>query len=81
MAPIAAGVLNEIEILESKGLDLHETYRVIAGRDGMIAVDGEREIRVSRGDVLEFSITRNGPLRVMVHKTLNEAVDNNRFEL
>lgn len=81
MAPIAAGVLNEIEILESKGLDLHETYRVIAGRDGMIAVDGEREMRVSRGDVLEFSITRNGPLRVMVHKTLNEAVDNNRFEL
>lgn len=81
MAPIAAGVLNEIEILASRELALHEPYHVRAERDGMLAVDGEREIRVSKGDAVDFSVTRRGPLRVLVHETLDKAVGNNRFEL
>lgn len=81
MAPIAAGVLNEIEVLVSRGLGLHEPYHVRVDRGAMIAVDGEREIRLGRGDAVDFSITRDGPLRVLVRKTLDEAVSNNRFEL
>lgn len=81
MAPIAAGVLNEIEVLDSRELGLREPYHVRVDRGAMIAVDGEREIRLGRGDAVDFSITRDGPLRVLVRKTLDEAVSNNRFEL
>ena len=80
-APIAAGVLNEIEVLDSRGLELDEPYRIEAESDGMLAVDGEREVRIAKGDVLDFSITRNGPLRVLVRETLDQAVDDNLFEL
>ncbi|ERL06013.1 putative acetoin catabolism protein AcoX [Olsenella profusa F0195] len=80
-APIAAGVLNEIEVLDSRELELDEPYRIEAESDGMLAVDGEREVRIAKGDVLDFSITRNGPLRVLVRETLDQAVDDNLFEL
>lgn len=81
MAPIAAGVLNEIEVLDSRELGLHEPYHLRVDTGGMIAVDGEREIRLGAGDEVEFSITRNGPLRVLVRTTLDAAVANNMFEL
>lgn len=80
-APIAAGVLNEIEVLGSRELGLGEAYHIEVDADGMLAMDGEREIRVGRGDRLDVVVTRNGPRRVLVRETLDRAVDNNLFEL
>jgi len=39
----------------------------------MIALDGEREVRVNEGDRVVFTLTRNGPWRVLPRRTLSEA--------
>jgi predicted polyphosphate/ATP-dependent NAD kinase len=81
MAPVAAGVLSEIEVLSSQELSLNEPYCFEASSHGMLAVDGEREIHLAKGDLLDIGITRKGPLRVLVRETLDHAVRNGLFEL
>jgi hypothetical protein len=73
IAPVAAGILTELCVAECRQLDLEEALIITADKPGMIALDGEREVKVNAGDTLTFRIRRNGPWRVDIHKALETA--------
>jgi predicted polyphosphate/ATP-dependent NAD kinase len=74
LAPIAAGVLTPMEITEARRIPLDGHYDFTASQPCMIALDGEREVRVNVGDAVSFVLNRNGPWRVLPRRTLSEAV-------
>ena len=73
-APVAAGVLSEINIekIESLALGQRVEFEIQAG--GMLALDGEREIKVREGDTLGFSVVRKGPYRVSPREIIESAM-------
>ena len=73
IAPIAPGVVEEVEIIDSKILNRDTDYSYEVMEKGTIALDGEREVIIKEGDILMFRISRNGPYRVNVTKTLEIA--------
>lgn len=73
VAPIAAGVLTPVEITGARRLELGERYEFTAGTPCMIALDGEREVRVNAGDRVALAVTRDGPWRVLPRKALQYA--------
>ena len=73
IAPIAAGVLEEVHMAEPIILGLNEPLVYEAKHNGMIAVDGEREVPFYIGETLVFKITREGPYRVNIKKALQIA--------
>lgn len=73
LVPIAAGTIREIIVDEPEILDLNKKMTFEAGENGIIALDGEREIPFKPGDRFDIVITRNGPYRVIVDKTLEYA--------
>ena len=72
-APIAAGILTPMSILRSRELPLGEPYTVFADRPCMIALDGEREVKLFPGDRADFIISNDGPWRVLPRKALSRA--------
>ena len=72
-APIAAGILTPMSILHSRELPLGEPYTVTADRPCMIALDGEREVKLFPGDRADFIISDDGPWRVLPRKALSRA--------
>ena len=72
-APIAAGILTPMSIRESRELPLGEAYTVVAERPCMIALDGEREVKLFPGDRADFIISGDGPWRVLPRKALSKA--------
>ena len=72
-APIAAGILTPMSILHSRELPLGEPYTVTADRPCMIALDGEREVKLFPGDRADFIISDDGPWRVLPRKALFRA--------
>jgi predicted polyphosphate/ATP-dependent NAD kinase len=81
MAPIAAGVLKEVHMGEPAIFKLNDTYTIFADHNGMIAVDGEREVPFYKNEKLAFKITRGGPYRVNIQKALQIAQMNGFFNL
>lgn len=79
LAPIAAGVLTQLHVSQSERLAVDTPYIQPVERNGMIALDGEREQKLRKGDTLTYTITRNGPRRVLVHKALEMAVQRGLF--
>lgn len=79
IAPMAAGLLKEVHMGEPRILKLNETYVYEAKSNGMIAVDGEREIPFQQKENIIFKITRNGPLRVNIRRALEYAQRNGFF--
>ena len=73
IASIAAGVMTEVEISDSKLLKLGETYEFNAEERCMIALDGERELPVAAGSRVKICVTGNGPWRVLPEKAIEEA--------
>ena len=73
IAPIAAGVLEEVHMAEPVILELNEPFVYEAKHNGMIAVDGEREVPFYMGETLVFKITREGPYRLNIKKALKIA--------
>lgn len=73
IAPVAAGLIREIHMGEHKILKLNTEYTYSMESDGIIAVDGEREIPFQEKDRISFRITRDGPFRVNVRKALEDA--------
>lgn len=72
-APIAAGTIQEITVDRPKILQLDESFHFDPTYNGIIAVDGEREVPFKNGENIEIKITSNGPYRVIVDKTLELA--------
>ncbi|HCS10619.1 MAG TPA: ATP-NAD kinase, partial [Clostridiales bacterium] len=60
-APIAAGVVESIQVSEPVILGFNDEYEFIAEDRGIIALDGEREVEFSKDQKLVFKIRRTGP--------------------
>lgn len=75
LAPIAAGILTPMEIRNARELALGEEYLYHAAEPGMIALDGEREIRLFPGDEARFVIRRSGPWRVLPRRAISRAAE------
>ncbi|AKL94009.1 pyruvate/acetoin catabolism protein X [Clostridium aceticum] len=73
LAPMAAGLVKKVCMGEPKILKLNRVYVYETKCNGMIAVDGEREIPFRENEKITFKITRNGPLRVNIKKALEDA--------
>jgi predicted polyphosphate/ATP-dependent NAD kinase len=63
-AAIAAGVVEEVGIVDDRLLADNEMLEIPVPYTSMIALDGERELKVREGDRLSVRICRNGPWRV-----------------
>ena len=70
LAPIAAGILTPMEIVGAKKLPFGEPYVFHAAAPCMIALDGEREIKLFAGDEARFVVRREGPWRVKPREAL-----------
>lgn len=73
IAPVAAGIITPVHMGDADIIKLNEEYEFISEEGGTIALDGEREIAFKAGERFVFEITRNGPLRVNIIKTLELA--------
>ena len=64
IAPIAAGVLTEVRVTGARtGWSWDEEFRFIVRERGyMIALDGEREVRVDPGDEVTFTVAQRRTL-------------------
>ena len=81
LAPIAAGVLTPVHVSASRTLALGEEYRFTAESRCMIALDGEREVRVQPGDEVSMTVERDGPWRVLPRKALRRAAEVGMYRL
>lgn len=69
-APIAAGVMAQVRVSELEKLGIGQDYCFTADKKYMIALDGEREVRVLPGDNVRLRISGNGPWRVLPREAL-----------
>ena len=79
-APIAAGILTPMEVAAAKKLPFGEEYVYRADAPGMIALDGEREIKLFAGDEARFVVQRSGPWRVKPRAALSRAAELGMFK-
>ncbi len=68
-APIAPGLVKKIPIGDARVLKLGEKIE-LKTRPSVIALDGERELEISKDDILEARVVRKGPLVIDYKKAL-----------
>ncbi len=73
MAPIAAGVVIPLRAQPVRFFEPGEVLLFQATTQGMIALDGERELSFHRGDEIQITLTRRGPRWVRIDRTLTLA--------
>ena len=76
VAPIAAGTMKEITVDDPVIHPLDEMFSMKMEYKGIMALDGEREIPFKQGEEFQFKITRDGPFRVNIRRTLESAQEN-----
>lgn len=81
LVPLAAGVLQEVMVSNNKRCFLDQDYSSYIGENCILALDGEREIRLKKGDFLTLKITKSGPYRVITNKVLEIAQKRGMFKL
>ncbi|WP_343342672.1 ATP-NAD kinase family protein [Terrisporobacter petrolearius] len=81
LVPLAAGVLQEVMVSNIKRCFLDQDYSSYIGENCILALDGEREIRLKKGDFLTLKITKSGPYRVITNKVLEIAQKRGMFKL
>ncbi|WP_419727222.1 ATP-NAD kinase family protein [Terrisporobacter petrolearius] len=81
LVPLAAGVLQEVKVSNNKRCFLDQDYSSYIGENCILALDGEREIRLKKGDFLTLKITKSGPYRVITNKVLEIAQKRGMFKL
>ena len=70
--PIAPGLFEEIGIAASEKIDLDELYE-IETEQGVIALDGEREIEFTKDDSVFVELKKDGPMTIDVNSTIDIA--------
>ncbi len=73
LAPIAAGTIKAVTMGDEVLIGLDQDFPYETKERGTIALDGEREITFKPEEKFVFRITRNGPLRVDIRKTVELA--------
>lgn len=81
LASVGAGSIRGIQIVSACPLSLDEPYVRTMTTQGTLALDGEREIFFRPGDVIQCKVTRQGPIRVDVRRTVELARDLGFFKL
>jgi len=81
LAPIAPGRITPIGIGELVTLMPGVPHLVLDERPGVLALDGEREIVLQKGDQAEVTLVLDGPWIVDIERTLRLAVEDGVFEL
>lgn len=79
--PISAGEIIVLNTTKPTRIDLGKSYVYKAQQHGTLALDGERTITYKIGDIIEFKITRKGPIHVNVEKTLEKARRESFFKI
>lgn len=78
-APVAAGVLSALNVEMSQRMMLDQPFEFTVNEECMIALDGEREHRLHKGDTVTVTVARDGPWRVRVKTALERAVEAGMF--
>ena len=78
LAPVGPGVVRPVSIREWRVLPLGERVKV-QHSPCTIALDGEREFSVLRGQHVEVEVTSNGPRVVLMEAALREATERGVF--
>jgi predicted polyphosphate/ATP-dependent NAD kinase len=76
--PIAPGLFEEVGIVSAEHLDFNQPHE-LASSDGVIALDGEREIEFSHRERVVVEIRLDGPLTLDIDASLKLAVANEAF--
>lgn len=74
-APIAPGLLRSVTVVSHKRFDQKSPPLPISHSPATIALDGERELVVRRGEKMTVSYNRHGPLVVDLNSTLEQAAE------
>lgn len=67
---VSAGIVSDFRLEEEQVVPLDEALTYKMDYNGMLALDGEREVKFRSGDTVELIITRAGPRKVNIKKTL-----------
>lgn len=78
---LSAGVIMDFCLKNVRKLPLGEKMIFTMDYSGMLALDGEREVRWNEGDTIELIITRKGPLKVDLRQALELALEKGYFKL
>ncbi|ETA81531.1 ATP-NAD kinase family protein [Youngiibacter fragilis] len=70
--PMAPGVMSKIAFRGYREVVPYERILVKAN-EGMVALDGEREVPFNRGDRIELELSPDGPVVIDIHETLKAA--------
>lgn len=73
IAAISAGTLTKFGVTSQRRVANHEKLSLTAAHDGIVAVDGERELPFREGDEITLVITENGPRKVDVRDLVERA--------
>lgn len=73
-APIAPGLVPDLDVAEFRVLDLNAREKV-SEPGGVIAIDGERGFRFDEGEPVFITLGLNGPLAVDVDLAMNYAAE------
>lgn len=80
-AAMAAGLIVPINIRNKKNLPLEQDLILQMDQAGILALDGEREIPFNAGEEFIIRLTRRGPRKVDLRKTLELAQKAGLFEV
>lgn len=78
---LAAGTVTPIEIVSHNKICLDKKEVFVMQKNGMLALDGEREITYQAGDEIGICIRKAGPKKVNVRKVLEQAQKNGFFDI
>ena len=67
---VSAGVVSDFRLERERVVPLDEKLTYVMDYNGMLALDGEREVKFRSGDTVDLVITRQGPNKVDIRKTL-----------
>lgn len=77
-AAILPGIVQEVGIIDSRRVPLGEEIR-LAEQSCLLALDGERELKVNAGEDIRLRIQRDGPRVVDITKAVRMAAANGFF--
>jgi predicted polyphosphate/ATP-dependent NAD kinase len=70
--PMAPGMMRRIKFKEYRKINAQERIEVQA-EEGMVALDGEREVPFNKGDKIEIELSSRGPNVIDIHGSLKAA--------
>lgn len=71
---VAAGQVESLSVSEVTMMPIDEDFSFIPEENGMLALDGEREIRLQAGIPIHVRISRKGPYRISVDEILQKVL-------